>query len=84
MQPERTRLFLSQFDRRKGCRSVEIGWTGWLTDAEYADINTEMVRIAGEYIDWIVSAADATERERDLNLARDLMKKHNVEVTNVE
>jgi len=35
--------FFSQFNRNLGCKSVEYGWSSWLTDERYADINNAMV-----------------------------------------
>ena len=44
-QPEATQRFLDQFDRSKGCLSVEYGGGWWLGDDrnEYHDINNAMV-----------------------------------------
>lgn len=46
--PSATQRFLDQFDRDKGCRSVEYGDTGWINDADYRDINGAMVDAATE------------------------------------
>ena len=46
--PSVTQRFLDQFDRAKGCRSVEYGDTGWISDADYRDINGAMVDAATE------------------------------------
>jgi len=41
--PSATQRFLDQFDRAKGCRSVEYGETGWIDADDYRDINGAMV-----------------------------------------
>jgi len=45
-KPSDTQRFLDQFDRSKGCRSVEYGDAGWLNDEEYRDLNGAMVEAA--------------------------------------
>jgi len=44
-QPDATQRFLDQFDRSKGCQSVEYGGAWWLGDERngYRDINQAMV-----------------------------------------
>ena len=69
--------FLSQFDGRQGMpKSVEYGMTYWLTDEDYYDINSEMVRIAGKYMPFLLEMARISQRDRDLELARLLLAKH--------
>ena len=52
--PQQTLRFLSQFDREKGCVSVEYGMTYWIrggndVTGEYYDLNNAMVdAIAGD------------------------------------
>lgn len=41
--PSATQRFLDQFDKSKGCRSVEYGYAGWIDDEDYRDINTALV-----------------------------------------
>ena len=41
--PSATQRFLDQFDRSKGCLSVEYGYAWWITDEDYRDINNAMV-----------------------------------------
>lgn len=41
--PTDTQRFLDQFDRAKGCRSIEYGDTGWIDTEDYRDINGAMV-----------------------------------------
>jgi len=41
--PTNTQRFLDQFDRSKGCLSVEYGYAWWINDEDYRDINNAMV-----------------------------------------
>ena len=41
--PSATQRFLDQFDRSKGCLSVEYGYAWWINDEDYRDINNAMV-----------------------------------------
>jgi len=41
--PEDTLRFIKQFDRDKGCISIEYGMKYWLSGEDYADINNAMV-----------------------------------------
>ena len=44
-EPEATQRFLDQFDRAKGCDSVEYGGTRWINSGggDYHDLNAAMV-----------------------------------------
>jgi hypothetical protein len=75
--PERLRKFLSQFDGRGACMSVEYGMDIWLT-GEYSDLNQAMVRGAMLYIPGLIDACESSERERDLARAKQLLAKHGV------
>ena len=44
--PSATQRFLDQFDKSKGCRSVEYGDVGWINDEDYRDINGAMADAA--------------------------------------
>jgi hypothetical protein len=44
--PSATQRFLDQFDRSKGCLSVEYGYAWWINDEDYRDINNAMVDAA--------------------------------------
>jgi hypothetical protein len=72
---EDTTRFLSQFDSRGECRSVEYGG-GWWLDGDYADLNRAMVEEATECIPPLVAAATAAQQEADLALAQALLAKH--------
>lgn len=78
VEGEDTAHFLSQFDRSKGCRSIEYGMTYWLTDPEYADINNAMCDIAGKYIPQLVLASEAKQKEADVARATGLLAKHGI------
>src|SRR2546425_3822950 len=62
---EDTARFLSQFDKRGECRSVEYGWTLWL-DGEYADLNRAMVEEGSKYIPDLIEKARLSERPADI------------------
>jgi len=73
--------FLSQFDRSKGCRSVEYGWDDWLqggNDAisQYYDINHAMVDIADKFRPELINKFRAKQKDKDLAAARRLRQKH--------
>ena len=73
--------FLSQFDDSKGQpRSVELGMYGWLTDEEYYDINSEMVRIAAKYIPVLTKQAEARQKSADIYMAGLLLAKHGLKL----
>jgi hypothetical protein len=46
VDPSDTQRFLDQFDRSKGCVSVEYGYAWWINDEDYRDINNAMVDAA--------------------------------------
>jgi len=76
-----TVAFLSQFDDGNGMpKSVEYGMTYWLTDEEYYDINSEMVRIASKYIPILIQQAKNQQRAADITRAKALLAKHGMKV----
>jgi len=64
--PSATQRFLDQFDRSKGCMSVEYGYAGWINDEDYRDINCAMVDAATE----MLPALRRMLRERETTKAR--------------
>ncbi len=84
VEPEDTIHFLSQFDRSKGCQSIEYGGTywlnGWSADSNWAykDINNALVDVAAKYIPMAVEALTKQQRAVDLARARLLLAKHNI------
>lgn len=75
---EDTTRFLSQFDRRGECRSVEYGGAWWL-QGEYADLNPAMVEEAAPYIPALIEKAQAAQRAADLAEAQRLLAKHGLQ-----
>ena len=75
---EDTTRFLSQFDKRGECRSVEYGGS-WF-DGEYEDLRIAMVEEASGYIPALMEQASAKAKEADLAEARRLAAKHGFEI----
>jgi len=70
--------FLSQFDKRGECRSVEYGGS-WF-DGEYEDLRRAMVEEASAYIPVLMDQASGKAKEADLAEARRLAAKHGFEI----
>lgn len=64
--PSATQRFLDQFDRSKGCLSVEYGAAWWINDEDYRDINNAMVNEAAE----LLPALRGMLKERETAKAR--------------
>ena len=77
---EDTIRFLSQFDKRGECRSVEYGATWWL-QGDYEDVNRAMIEEAAKYIPALAEKAQVTQRDADVAQARALLAKHGLEST---
>ncbi|PWU05360.1 MAG: hypothetical protein C5B51_14845 [Terriglobia bacterium] len=75
---EDTARFLSQFDKRSGCRSVEYGGTWWL-QGEYGDLNRAMVEEAAPFIPKLGDGAQRRERASDIAEAKRLLSKHDLQ-----
>ena len=75
---EETARFLSQFDKRGECRSVEYGWTLWL-DGEYADLNRAMVEEGSKYVPGLIEKARLSQRQADIAEAQRLLAKHDLQ-----
>jgi len=76
---EDTLRFLSQFDKRGECRSVEYGMRSWL-EGEYGDVAKAMIEEASAHIPALLENALASQREADLAEARRLLAKHGREL----
>jgi hypothetical protein len=76
---EDTVRFLSQFDKRGECRSVEYGMTIWQT-GDYGDLARAMIEEASAYVPKLIEQAQAREREADLAEAQRLLRKHGREL----
>ena len=76
--PEDTIKFMKQFDKDKGCVSVEYGMKYWLNAEDYGDINTAMVETLEPYKAEIYPRLKQRARERKLGeierLKRELAK----------
>jgi len=70
-----TALFLSQFDARGPCLSVEYGGRYWLT-GEYKDLNRAMILEAKEFIPSLATAAYRKQQAADIAKATALFAKH--------
>src|SRR6058998_4405482 len=75
---EDTARFLSQFDDRGECRSVEYGGSWWF-HGEYADINEAMIAEGTKYIPALMERANASQRDADIAKAERLLAKHGVQ-----
>lgn len=75
--PEDTIRFIAQFDRAKGCISVEYGMDFWLK-GEYEDLNRAMCEAIEPHKELICSRCSEHIRERDLGEARRLLRKHSM------
>jgi hypothetical protein len=72
---EDTTRFLSQFDKRGECLSVDFGTLWWLR-LDYEDVNRAMIEEAVCYIPALLEQASAKAQEADLAEARRLAAKH--------
>src|SRR6266571_2351889 len=70
--------FLSQFDDREECRSVEYGGSWWF-HGEYADINEAMIAEGVKYVPALMERANASQRDADIAEAERLLAKHGVQ-----
>src|SRR5262245_19701999 len=74
-QGDDTARFLSQFDVRGDCYSVEFGGRLWIEGA-YRDLNRAMIQDGADTIPRLIDQAQARQREADLTYARALYEKH--------
>ncbi len=75
---EDTVKFLSQFDKRGECRSVELGGSWWL-GGDYDDLNRAMIEEAAKFIPALVEKAQTEQQDADVAHARALLAKHGLE-----
>src|SRR2546422_9823757 len=76
---EDTVRFLSQFDKRGACRSIEYGMMSWL-EGDYGDLARAMIEEASPYVPKLMENAQARQREADLAEARRVVAKHGHEL----
>jgi len=74
---EDTVRFLSQFDKRGECRSVEYGGP-WL-HGDYADLNGAMVEEVAPYLPALLESAQQSQRNADLAEAGRFLAKHGLQ-----
>ena len=67
--------FLSQFDGRGECHSVEYGGSWW-REGEYADLNRAMMEEGAPYIPGLIAKAQSSQRDADIAYAHELFAKH--------
>jgi hypothetical protein len=77
---EGTLRFLSQFDKRGECRSVEYGESWWCNRGDYEDVNGAMIEEGSRYIPALLEQASAKVKAADLAEARRLSAKHGFEI----
>ena len=75
---EDTTRFLSQFDKRGECRSIEYGGSWRLV--EYEDLNRAMIEEASRFIPALTERASAKAKDADLAEAQRLAAKHGFEI----
>jgi hypothetical protein len=74
-----TALFLSQFDGRGPCLSVEYGGRFWLT-GDYEDLNRAMIAEAGRFLPSLKAAALRRQQAADVSNAAALLAKHGIQL----
>ena len=72
--------FLSQFDKRGECQSVEYGGLGWQSSGDYEDLNRAMIEEGSRYIPALMEQASGKAKEADLTEARRLAAKHGFQI----
>lgn len=74
-----TALFLSQFDPRGPCASVEYGGCFWLS-GEYEDINRAMIAEGDALIPSLIESAHRRQKATDMALATALLSRYELSV----
>jgi hypothetical protein len=70
--------FLSQFDRKHGCASVEYGDNRWIGSGDYSDLNNSMVDIIAPLLPAIykrLSVRNVEAAKADLEAARERLQR---------
>jgi hypothetical protein len=70
--------FLSQFDSRGECRSVEYGGP-WRQSRESADLNEAMLEEGSRFIPALIEEAQTAQRDADIAVAHMLLAKHGLQ-----
>ena len=74
--------FLSQFDSRGPCASVEYGGNHWLS-GDYEDINRAMIAEGEAFIPSLLDTAHRRQEAADISTATDLLVKHGMSVEGI-
>jgi len=72
-----TAFFLSQFDSRGRCSSVEYGGQHWLS-GDYEDVNRAMIAEGEAFIPSLLDAAHRRQEAADIATATALLAKHGI------
>jgi hypothetical protein len=72
-----TAFFLSQFDSRGRCLSVEYGGRHWLS-GDYEDVNRAMIAEGGAFIPSLLDTARRKQEAADIATATALLAKHGI------
>jgi len=79
-EPEKTGKFFTQFDRMKGCASVEYGMTYWLKGF-YEELHEAMIEAADEHLEKLYELCQDRQRDHDVAQAEALVARHGLKVT---
>lgn len=82
--PAHTQKFLSQFDIRGDCKSIEYGSTRWFEDQDFEDINGEMITIAAKYIPALIVDFGKEEYQQAVDQVKALIRKHKIKVEDLQ
>ena len=77
-----TARFLSQFDSRGPCASVEYGGQYWLS-GDYEDINRAMIAEGEAFIPSLLDTAHRRQEAADIATATALLAKHGIPVEEI-
>jgi hypothetical protein len=77
-----TAFFLSQFDSRGRCLSVEYGGRHWLS-GDYEDVNRAMIAEGEAFIPSLLDTAHRRQETADIATATALLAKHGIPVEEI-
>jgi hypothetical protein len=79
-RPETTAQFLSQFDKTKGCKSIEYGGMYWVRYPDFEDLNSAMCDATEPFKSRVYDECKLKERISDIRQAKALLLKHGIEL----
>jgi len=82
--PRQTLRFLAQFNRKAGAISVESGYSRWLNDSDYLDLNNEMCAIVEENLSAQQAKLNEKDRMSDLAIVKSLVRKHRFSIEELQ